>query len=235
MLRRISLADRNKNWRALFLLSLTKVHAIAFILSTRRYENVVIKYGTTSLLLRVCVCIDALSIRKRRFRWEIILMRFHRRILAPDWAGECGKSRCKIDRGKIRVGVGSLRCYLAAKRGDLWAYCVSSMEIFEARKQSGRDVYHWWANRGRKMTPEKSQRHTADECAKSVGNKTFISCRPARQAERAPRIMRNHAMTQLKGYKLAQNPSNPYTYPSAYIRALIFKPRSEKWFLHGEN
>lgn len=63
--------------------------------------------------------------------------------------GGCEKSQCKIDRGEIRVRVGSLRLYLSVKCGDLWTYCVSSMEIFEARKQSARDVYHQRENRAR--------------------------------------------------------------------------------------
>lgn len=103
-------------------------------------------------------CIDLLSIRKRGFKYSD----YFNAISQPGYAaglGEDAEGRdAKSIAAKFESGL-ALRLYLTAKRGDLWAYCVSSMEIFEARKRSSsRGVYQRREDRTREMTPESKRR-----------------------------------------------------------------------------
>lgn len=112
------------------------------ILRYKRRQNVYLKH---KILMYIFLAIDYYQRIDSQDYFNVI-----RRI--AEIGGGCGKSHCKIDRGEIRVRVGSLRSYLSVKCGDLWTYCVSSMEIFEARKRSVRDVYHQRENQARNDT-----------------------------------------------------------------------------------
>ncbi|KAL0128111.1 hypothetical protein PUN28_003394 [Cardiocondyla obscurior] len=73
-------------------------------------------------------CFNVIS-RVERYSWDL---------------EEGAESRgVKSIAAKFESGL-ALRWYLSVKRGDLWAYCVSSMEIFFSRreKHSARGVYH---------------------------------------------------------------------------------------------